>query len=823
MKHAVRSFGFWLVTLLWWEGVMHWLAWGSLTRFGSAVLFCGAAAAIAACLSSLPGRAGKVLFPVLLGLLYLVFAVQLVYFMVFGSFLSLAFVSMGGEAIGNFQDMVVGAIVRSLPYLALLALPIVAVVLVRLRRRGQHEVKRAVRGAAALAGAAVVLAAGAVLTLPLYGAGTTAPATLWSNTAATTDQWAERFGLLTAQALDLRRLVFGTGGLQTADGLDLTAGGAADAARNLQDGVDFAKLDTLVDDKSIQALDAYFETLAGTNQNEYTGAFKGYNLIVVCAEAFSPYLIDEELTPTLYKLSHEGFVFENFYNSFPNLTTNGEYSLCMGLMPDLSRMSFATSVNNYAPYCLGRMFSENGVPALAYHNNIGTFYNRVNTHTNMGYEFKAIDFGLDMQVATPTSDLEMMQKTVDDYIGENQFHAYYMTYSGHADYTFEKNAISAQNEALVQDMEGSEGLRAYYACQLELERAMTYLVERLEQAGVADRTVIVLTGDHSPYGLSEEDYRTLAGDAVQTDPFWQYRNCFICWNGGMQTPVTVSDYCCTQDILPTLLNLFGFSYDSRLLTGRDVLSDCTHAAILKDGSFMTDRLRYDGATGEITWQDGRQAGLDDPDGYAQQLVAAVQNQFSVAAEILRTDYYGVALPALGLVEGEIVHPDYASYADISGTWYEDAVERLTAQGALTGGGTGAFQGDQAASRADLTAMLARSLQLEDNGEAPPYTDLPSDKWFYAPVAAAWQNGLLPDDGQTAFRPTDLVTKDEAQRLLAAAAAFAGVSDSDAFAAQTVQDALQHQQDAGVSDQSGVSRGAAAWMVATLLDTVENAG
>ena len=36
--------------------------------------------------------------------------------------------------------------------------------------------------------------------------------------------------------------------------------------------------------------------------------FKGKNLILLTAEGFSPYAIDQELTPTLYKLTHEGFV-----------------------------------------------------------------------------------------------------------------------------------------------------------------------------------------------------------------------------------------------------------------------------------------------------------------------------------------------------------------------------------------------------------------------------------------------------------------------------------------------------------------------------------
>ena len=54
----------------------------------------------------------------------------------------------------------------------------------------------------------------------------------------------------------------------------------------------------------------------------------------------------------------------------------------------------------------------------------------------MGYEYKGIGNGLKMADAWPRSDLEMMQKTVPEYIGDHQFHAYYMTVSGHLHYNF---------------------------------------------------------------------------------------------------------------------------------------------------------------------------------------------------------------------------------------------------------------------------------------------------------------------------------------------------------------------------------------------------
>lgn len=802
----------WAAAFLLWEAAVQQAVVGSF-RFWPAAGFCLAAAALGTAACGLPGRVGGKVGAVLFPLAYVFYGTQLVYADIFGSYLSLAYTAMGGEAVTAFWSIAAAAIGRCLPRLLVMALPMAAFYVLR-RKKWLPIAGRPWREQAALAGTAVVVPAVLILTLPLMGTGAGTPAGVFDSASATIDRRAEQLGLMTAALLDAKQTLLGSGSVRVSGGLDLTAGGRG--PRNVLDGMDFDGLDEATEDQDLRSLNDYFASLQGTVKNSYTGMFADYNLIVICAEAFSPYLIDPELTPALYRMSNEGIVFRNFYNSFPNLTTNGEYGMCMGLMPDLSRMSFAVSKDNYLPFCLGNMFSQAGVEARAYHNNIGTFYDRVNTHTNMGYDFKAIDFGLDMEPGNPTSDLEMMEKTVDEYLEQEPFHAYYMTYSGHADYSFTDNDMSAQNQELVADMEGSEELRAYYACQLELERAMEYLLERLEEAGVADHTMVVLTGDHAPYGLPEEDYETLAGDAVE-EPFWQYRNSFICWTGGLEEPIVVDDYCCTQDILPTLLNLFGFSYDSRLLTGRDVLAECTHAALLKDGSFLTDRMIYDADSGQITWQ-----GEEDED-YAQELIQAMEDQLTVSAAILGTNYYEFAFRTLGLSAGQTEREHYASYADIEGTWYEDAVEYLTSLGALSGGGTGDFLGDAAASRAAVLAMITRGLGLEAGEESPPYTDLEEGLWYVETVSAAWSAGLLPTDEET-FRPDDPITGEEAEELFAAAARYRDMEDGDTLAEQAVTEAMDRQAEEGSAlGEDILSRGAAAYAAANLLAALESAG
>ena len=86
------------------------------------------------------------------------------------------------------------------------------------------------------------------------------------------------------------------------------------------------------------------------------------------------------------------------------------------------------------------------------------------------------------------------------YIDQQPFSIYYMTVSGHCGYTLKANAMSRKNYDLV-DYDGSETVKCYLAAQLELEMAMESLIRQLEEAGIADDTVIVISPDHYPYAL----------------------------------------------------------------------------------------------------------------------------------------------------------------------------------------------------------------------------------------------------------------------------------------------------------------------------------
>ena len=398
--------------------------------------------------------------------------------------------------------------------------------------------------------------------------------------------------------------------------------------------IDFAALAEEETDETIAALDRYFSQRTPTNKNEKTGMFAGCNLILITAESFSHLAIDPELTPTLYKLQTQGFRFTNFYTAYWGVSTSdGEYVALTGTIPKSGTWSMSDTQDNAMPLTMAQQLKRLGYSAQAYHNHTATYYHRDQSHPNLGYVFKALGQGLEVTEQWPESDVEMIDLTTADYVNQEPFHTYYMTVSGHLEYSFDGNSIAAKNRELVENLPYSEAVQAYLACQIELDRALELLMRRLEEAGVLENTVIALTADHYPYGLTLEEMSELAGHEI--DPrFELYRNACFIYKEGM-TPETVDRPCSSLDLLPTLSNLFGLEFDSRLYMGRDMFSDAEPLIIFSDRSWLTEKGAFYSEDETVT-SFTEQPLSEDMVRYYNQKIA---DQFLVSQWILETDYW----------------------------------------------------------------------------------------------------------------------------------------------------------------------------------------
>ncbi len=656
----------------------------------------------------------------------LYYAIQLVYFRIFGSILSVSLLGMGGEAIGNFGWALRGVIINSLVYLILIFLPVILIAVFSFVRFPE---KNSSRGCRLLGGgyaawihfvAFVLVAAlwyGGIQGLKLMGTERGSAYYVMNDPMSDTDTTAERIGTLATSIVESGSIYLGIGGGDgevsvaaiNADALDLENmlpdGNSADSVNSSEGGsgengnvniaetegstdgensteeekepvpevphineaIDFEALAEDTNDNNIRSLCEYFGSRRATRTNEYTGLFEGYNLIYICGEAFSNYGIDPDITPTLYEMATNGIVLNNYYNSFPNTTTNGEYAFATSYWPDMSRWadsgtvagSFAQSASTFMPYGLGDFFSAEGAYTGAYHNYYGKYYWRDHSWPNLGYEnLKFMGSGMTFTSTWPSSDLELFEQSVDDYINEDCFHAYYMTFSGHGPYNTD-NRMYRKNIDIVKELAGDkyqdQAILGYFCGEYELELGMEYLIDRLREAGQLDRTVIVITGDHFPYYLPETAKQELGGEAGFDEVFEQYHSTCIIYNSAIQEPIVSDTYCCNVDILPTILNLFGIDYDSRILMGNDIFSNGVHRARLYNGSFITDYVRYDKRSGKKIWSEKTMDYSENVlNNYFEAMLDYTESEYTASLKALKSNFWLYVWKNSGLLTEEEV-------------------------------------------------------------------------------------------------------------------------------------------------------------------------
>ncbi len=407
----------------------------------------------------------------------------------------------------------------------------------------------------------------------------------------------------------------------------------------------FSSLDQ--SDPQLVEMDTYVQSLTPSSQNEYTGMFKGKNLIMITAEAFSEYVISEELTPTLYRMMTKGIQFKDYYQPDSAGTTGGEFQIVFGMLPTAGGNSFIrrTGLNNIMT--MGFQLNLQGYNGWAFHANSATFYDRINSHNSIGYSNGFMGYGTGMEEYVenvwPQSDVETVTGTFPLYADKTPFNVYYMTVSGHNEYTLAGNAMARKNYDRTEGLPYGEEVRSYFAANLELEDAVTFLIKSLEEKGLADDTVIVLSADHFPYGLEnqgklEELYGFVPSSELERD-----HNVLMIWSGCLekQKPIVVDTPVVSMDILPTLLNLFGCEWDSRLLPGRDVFSEARPLAFNLSYDWKTDLGLYRAASGTFIPNDEN---AEIPEGYVDTIRDIVRNKIEYCRGFSQTDYYSHVFP-----------------------------------------------------------------------------------------------------------------------------------------------------------------------------------
>lgn len=538
----------------------------------------------------------------------LIYISQYIYFEFYDSIFSIYSIKEGtGQVFGEFFSAILKMVSDNIWVTLLFLLPFLLFIIFG---KKIFNFKRNKKTSLITSGLSIVSIAICILFVQFYDSGMYSLKRLYKETHAPMIT-INKVGLLSMEVLDLDRFIFGfeeklyninkpTDNKEETKKPEETE----EIKYNVLD-IDFDKLINEEENSMVKSMHEYFKNVTPTKQNEYTGIFKGKNLIYITAEGFDKIAIDENLTPTLYNLANNGFVFENYYQPlFTVSTSDGEYMFLNSLIPKEGVWSFYRSSNIYMPFGIGNVFKREGYSTVnAYHDHTYTYYNRDKSHPNLGFD-KYIGCGNGLEELIncktwPESDVEMINATVDDYINSDNFMTYYMTVSGHLNYTFTGNYISYKNKDLVKDLPYTDHVKAYLAANIELDRAIESLINKLKEKGKLDDTVIVISPDHYPYGLKTSELNEIS-DTDRSDKFEMFHTSLILYNSEIEENVKVTKYVSSIDVLPTIYNLFGIKYDSRLLMGRDALSDAEGLVILSDRSFINEFGSYNSITGKYT-------------------------------------------------------------------------------------------------------------------------------------------------------------------------------------------------------------------------------
>lgn len=585
----------------------------------------------------------KILYIFLMVFFICFFIAQIIYYQLYESFISFLSLTTGtGQVFGFAGEIVRVALSKALP-ISLCLVPLIALVIMLIRKKLNTDYLRIrnkgiVLGIIILLYGLISLGINTINTKPMYS-----NKNLYYNVHSPL-LTAKNMGMITTFRLDFQRFVFGF-----EDKIDTNELDEEEETKEpvVEKEVEYNKLDidfdTLISNtknSNIKSIHNYVSKQEPSKKNDYTGMFAGKNLIVFVAEAFSSIAINKDITPNLYKLYQEGFQFDNFYTPiFPISTADGEYITDTSLIPKEGVWSVKAMNGNYMLYSYANVFEELGYSSNAYHDHNYNYYDRDKYIKTMGYNsYKACKKGLNIKCKIwPESDNEMIKATTNDYIKNEHFLAYYMTVSGHLNYTKTGNSMVNRNWSAVKNLPYSEKARGYLAAQREFDKAIGELIKRLEEADRLEDTVIVISGDHYPYGLNLNQINELS-TYKRDNNFEKHHSIALIWSGSMKEPIKVDKISSSLDLLPTVLNLFGIEYDSRLLMGRDLLSDSLPLVIFSNRSFITDKGRYNSVNKKFYPVES--LGEDfNQDEYVKQINSIIYNKYKYSRLILETNYY----------------------------------------------------------------------------------------------------------------------------------------------------------------------------------------
>jgi hypothetical protein len=125
----------------------------------------------------------------------------------------------------------------------------------------------------------------------------------------------------------------------------------------------------------------------------------------------------------------------------------------------------------------------------------------------------------------------------------------------------------------------------------------------------------------------------------------------------------------------------------------------------------------------------------------------------------------IAMILWRLLDSDAKHVERGNdFTDVSTGWYARAASYLAFRGIVTGYEDGSFRPNNAITRAELTAMMSRFFEIDENG-VNNFNDVSDTHWALAYINNAHDNGWVEGDGDGNFRPNAATSRAEAVTII----------------------------------------------------------
>lgn len=386
-------------------------------------------------------------------------------------------------------------------------------------------------------------------------------------------------------------------------------------------------------------IDNYLINQAINPKNEFTGIFKDKNLILIMVEAFDYMAIDQQLTPTLYKIANEGWLFDQFYSpQYSCATGQSEFSGLLGLIPEPAKCTVNNFSGNDYYGALFNLFNQADYYSSSYHNWTDQYYDRLSLHKNM-YSDHYYNYD-ELPIKTIQgwqSDAELFELALPYFVDNDKFFSFIITSSTHFPYDV-KSTLGDRylNEIDAVHPDYPIEVKRYISKAMELDKGIAYMIEYFSDKDQLDDTVFVLYSDHHPLRMDTDNFENYSyQDIDRSTIYGKSKTPFIIYNSGVE-PMLNHLPISPIDILPTLANLFDLDHDPRLYSGQDYFNDSDKLVYFSNGSWLNEDGYYDASLAKfIPYENNHDIDLE----YLSDINVKVKNVFNIARLIYRNDYF----------------------------------------------------------------------------------------------------------------------------------------------------------------------------------------